>query len=68
MFLFPQRLEILQPSVDFLFRIVAHGAGVDEDGIRLFDAIGQFIAVHLHNGGNHFAVGHIHLTTVGLDE
>ena len=51
---------------DFLFGVVAHGAGVEEDGIGLVEVVARFVVCHTHDGGHHFAVGHVHLATVGF--
>ena len=66
--LFTQRLEVLQPSVNLLLGIVTHGTGIHKDRIGLLDLVGQRIAIHLHDGGHHLAIRHIHLATVRLDK
>ena len=59
-------IELLQPMVDFLFRIVAHGTGVEEDGIGLLDTLAGVVACHLHDRGYHLRVGYVHLAAVGF--
>ena len=59
-----QALEVLQARVDLLFGIVAHAAGVDEDGIGLFQFFARFVAGHLHDAGYHLTVGYVHLAAV----
>ena len=59
-----ERLEVLEPRVDFLFGVFAHGTGVDKDGIGFVLSLTEFVAGHLHDAGNDFAVGHIHLAAV----
>ena len=63
-----QRVQRLQPVDDFLLRIVAHGACVEEYGVGIFQPVAHLVACHLHDGCHHFAVCHVHLAAVGLDE
>ena len=63
----PQGMEILEAAVDFLLGVVADGASVDEDGVGIGDDVRHFVAGHLHDGGDDFAVGDVHLAAVGFD-
>ena len=63
-----ERLEEVQPVEDFLLGVVADGAGVHKHGIGLVERCGGTVSGHLHDGGNDFTVGHVHLAAVGFDE
>jgi len=58
----------LQAGNNPLFGIVAYRAGVYENGVGLFDIFAYRVIGHFHDGGDDFAVGHIHLATVCFDE
>ena len=60
-------IEGFQTMVDFLFGIIPHTAGIEEDGISRFQTVGGFVTSHLHYGGHHLGVCHVHLATIGLN-
>ena len=64
---FLQRIECFEPMIYFVFRILTNTAGIKEDSIGLFLRFAYLVAGHLHHRRHHFAVGHIHLATVGFD-
>ena len=63
----PQRIQFFQAMVDFLLCIVAYGTGVQKNSISLFKGVASLVACHLHDGGHHFGVGHIHLAAVSFN-
>ena len=63
-----QRVEGLKAGEDFLFRIVADGACIQEYGVGEVNGVGLLIAGHFHDCSDHFAVGHVHLTSVGFNQ
>ena len=64
-------LDLFDPSksgIDFIFGMLADGAGVEEDGIRQERICGQFIALGTKFGDDQFTVKNVHLTADGVDK
>ena len=60
-----------QPSelgIDLLGGLLANVAGVQDDQISFFRALGTAIAMARQQGGHAVAVIDVHLTAIGLDE
>ena len=60
--------ELRGASVDALFGLFAHGAGVHEDEIGLVESRGGLVADRGERAEDELGVGDIHLAAVGLDE
>ena len=67
-FLLFHGVQRLQAVPYLLFGVLADGAGVQEYGIGLVNAVGGLIACHTHNRCNDLTVGYIHLAAVGFYE
>ena len=63
----PDGIQRVQTVIYLLLGIVAYRAGVQEYGISLFQLFRSLVASHLHHGGYHLRVCHIHLATVSLN-
>ena len=63
-----ERLEKVEAVEYLLLGVVADGAGIHKHGVGLVERRGRAVARHLHDGGNDFTVGHVHLAAVGFDE
>ena len=61
-------MEEFQTVQNLLLRIVADRAGIHKHRIGFLQGVGHRISRHLHDGCNHFTVGHIHLAAVSLDK
>lgn len=57
-----------ESGIDFIFSVLADGAGVEQDGIREERIGGQFIALGTKFGDDQFTVENIHLTADGVDK
>ncbi len=64
----PHGAQLRQPAENLLLGVVADAARVEQHGIGVVDGVGDGVAVHLHDGGDHLGVGHVHLAAVGLNE
>ena len=62
-----QGVERFEPVVDFLLGVLAHGTGVEEHGVGIGNVSAHVVIGRLHYGGDHLAVGHVHLAAVCLD-
>ena len=60
-------LEPAQGAVDFIFRMLADAARVEEDRIGLAQRMHQLVAGLHQIGGHQLAIEHVHLATDGLD-
>ena len=60
--------ELAEAREYLLLGIVANGASVDKDGIGGFNLLRDVVASHFHHRSNDFAISHIHLAAVGLNE
>ena len=60
-------IQFFQPMIDLVLCILAYRTGIQEDRIRLFHIVTCLIPRHLHDRSNHFGVGYIHLTAIGLN-
>ena len=63
----PQAVELAGAADDALLRVLAHGAGVDEDHVRLLGAVDEAVPGAGEDRGHQLRVGHVHLAAVGLD-
>ena len=61
-------MEEFQTIDDFLFGIAADGTCVHEHSIGLIQRVANTVTSHLHNRGNYFTIGHVHLAAIRLDK
>jgi hypothetical protein len=54
--------------IELLGRLLAHGAGVDEDEVGLGGARDRLVAFGLQHAGDLLGVVDVHLAAEGLDE
>ena len=59
--------ESPEGTVDFVFGVFANAAGIEDDGISIFGAVGELVAVAAQCGDYQFAVQHVHLAADGFD-
>ena len=57
----------VKTMIDLVLGILAHRAGVEKHRVGIFFVVRGFVTGHLHDGGNDFRVGYIHLAAIGLD-
>ncbi len=60
-------LELAHPSQDALLGVIAHGAGVDEQHVRLDRIIGAHVARPSQDPEHQLGIRDVHLTAVCLD-
>ena len=63
-----QRMEELQSVEDLLFGVVSDRTSVHEYSVGFFQSFACRITCHLHDRGNNFAVGHVHLASISFDK
>jgi len=56
-----------QGTVDLVFSLFPHAAGVEQDRVSIAQLVGQFVAPFAQAGNHHFAVQHVHLAADCLD-
>ena len=59
-------IQRVQTVIDFLLSIVTYRTSVQEYGISFFQLFRCLVASHLHHGGYHLRVCHIHLASISL--
>ena len=60
--------EAAKVAVDPLFRVLADGAGVEQDHVRLLLVARELIAHLAQHAHEHLAVGHVLLAAEGVDQ
>ncbi len=58
--------DMVQPVVNALLGVIANGAGVEQNHVRLLDPVGGIVSVVVQNGQNDLRIGNVHLAAVGL--
>ena len=61
----PRKLP--QPMQHLLFGMLANRAGVEQDDVRIFDAVRSDVTRAAQNGADRLRIGDIHLASVGLE-
>ena len=64
----PFGVESLQTVIYLVLRVLAYRACIKENGVGVISRVAQVVARHLHDRGDHLAVGDIHLASVCLDK
>ena len=62
-----ERAQFAQPGPNALFRVVADRAGVQQNHVGFFDALGVTVAFVLEDRKHDFAVACVHLAAVSFD-
>ena len=61
------RFQLAEAGTDLLLGVVADGAGVKQNNIRVLPPVGYFRIRSLQNSRHHFAVRDVHLASVCLN-
>ena len=62
----PDGIQRVQTVENLLLGIVTYRTGIQEYGISFFQLFRCLVASHLHHGGYHLRVCHIHLASISL--
>ena len=57
----------VETMIDLVLGILAHRTGIEKHRVGIFFGVSGFVTGHLHDGGNDFGVGYIHLAAISLD-
>ena len=59
--------QLAQPVQHLLFGMLANRAGVEQDDVGIFDAVGSDVTGAAQDGADRLRIGDIHLASVGLE-